>query len=94
MHEIAVPLHHFGGLLLAPKGGSTNDSVNGMQLEPELGYNAKISTTTSYGPEEILVFLSTDCHEATVGQYHVCRQQIVNRESVLAGQIPMSTSEC
>ena len=71
LHEIAEPAHRLGGLLLVPKGGSANDGVNGMRLKPEFGDDSKVAATTAYGPKEVLVFLSTDGHEAAVSQHHV-----------------------
>ena len=93
MHEIAEPLHHLGGLLLVPKGGSANDGVNRMQLEAEFGDYTKVTAAAADGPEEVLVFLSTDCYKAAVGQNHVRPQQVVNCKSVLARQVPMPASE-
>ena len=93
MHEIAEPLHYLGGLLLVPKGGSTNDGVNRVQLEAELGDYAKVAAAAADGPKEVWVFLSTDCYEAAVGQHHVGSQQIVNSKSVLASQVSMPASE-
>ena len=64
-----------------------------MQLELERGHHTEVATTSAERPEEILVLTLARDQEPSVGSHDVGRDQVVQRETEAARQVPDAASE-
>ena len=64
-----------------------------MQPESEAGRDAEVAAATADRPEQVRVMLGVDAKELAVGGHDVGRQQRVDRQAVLADEIPDTPAE-
>ena len=64
-----------------------------MSLIEERGDNSKISPTPADGPEKIGVFFGARRDKASIRQYHIGRQEIIDRQAVFPRQIARSATQ-
>jgi hypothetical protein len=65
-----------------------DDLVELVQPEPEPGRDPKVPAATAERPKEIGVVLGVHPQDAAVGRDQVGRDQVVDRQAVLAGEVP------
>jgi hypothetical protein len=59
-----------------------------MRLEQEARHHAKVATSPAQRPEEIGVLAFAGRDKTAVGQDYVGFEQVINREAVLACEVP------
>ena len=64
-----------------------------MQPEEERGDDAEVAAAAANRPEEVGVLVCAGRHEAAVGQHHVGFEQVVDRQTALAGQVAEAAAE-
>jgi hypothetical protein len=57
-------------------------------------YDAEVPPATAYGPIEVGVFRGTRGHETSVCQNQISSQKVVDRQAMLAREMPQPTSKC
>ena len=91
--EFAIPLQYGLGLIHLPKHRPGIDCLDGMRAELERGHHTKITAPAADGPEQVFVLFSAGGDETAVGQHHVRREQVVNRQSEPARQVSDAAAE-
>ena len=64
-----------------------------MQLERKRSDDAEISTATTNSPEQIRVFIGIRFHKCPVRQYDIGREEIIDGQSALAGEVPDASAK-
>ena len=65
-----------------------------MKSKEEGRDHAEVAAPAANRPEEVGVFLFTGRHEATIGEYHVRAEQVVDGEAVRTRQVADPTAQC
>ncbi len=72
---------------------AAHDRVDLVQPELEAGRDAEVAAAAADRPEEVRVRLGVDAQELAVGGHDVGGQQVVDREAVLADQVPDAAAQ-
>src|SRR5215212_200764 len=59
----------------------------------ECGHNAEVSATSSYPPEEVCILRRARGKQTSVGTHHLCGEEVVAGEAVLASQQPYPATQ-
>ena len=87
------PAHHVGGLLERPEGRPGLDDRDRMGAELERGDDAEVAAAAADRPEQVGVLVRARAGLGAVGEDHVRLEQVVDREPVLAAQVPDPAAE-
>lgn len=91
--EVAVPPQHLAGAVDRPDGDCDTHGVHRVQPEVERGDDAEVPATAAQRPEQVRVLGLARGDETAVGEHDVRGQQIVHRQTVLAGQVAVTAAE-
>ena len=91
--EIAIGAHHGLGVSSLPEDRARVDRADRMRLEQEARHHAKVAAAAAQRPEEIGVLALAGRDETAVGQDDVRFEQVVDREAVLAREVPGAAAE-
>ena len=64
-----------------------------MQLERKRSHHAEISATAANGPEQVGIVIRIRLYKFPIGQHDIRREEIVDGESALAGEVPDASAE-
>ena len=79
--------YHFmtsAALIDFPQHRAGANHLNRMRLEQKRSDDAEVSAAAANRPEQVAVLARAGDHEASIGQYHIGREQIVDRQAVIA----------
>src|SRR4029079_3267988 len=84
----AVPgAHHFGRAVERPEHRPPNHGADWMEPEGQRGDDAEVAAAAADRPEEVAVLLLVGGHKGAVGENDVSRDDVVDREPVLPGEV-------
>ena len=92
-NELAVGLHHLRGLLERPERRPRVHRSHRMRAELERRDDAEVAAAAAQRPEQVGVLRLVCRDDAAVGQHDVGRQQVVDRQPVLAGEVADAAAE-
>jgi hypothetical protein len=64
-----------------------------MCLEQKACHNLKIPASTAKSPKQIGMQALAGCDKTAIGQDNIRQEQVINREAVLACEVPGSSAE-
>ena len=64
-----------------------------VRLKQERGHDAEVPPSAAHRPEQVRILLGARDHEAAVSQHHIDREQVVDRQPVLPGQVSHSSAQ-
>ena len=76
-----------------PEDRARVDRTDRMRLEQEARHDAKVAASPAQRPEEIGVLALAGRDKTAVGQDNVRFEQVVDREAVLAREVPGAAAE-
>jgi hypothetical protein len=90
---VAVELEDLPGGGELVEDDADEDVLHGEQLELEGGDDAEVPAAPAEGPEEVRVLRRARDTEAPVGEDHVRREQVVDRQAVPAREVADAAAE-
>ena len=91
--EIAIGAHHGLGVSRLPEDRARVDRADRMRLEQEARHHAEVAAAPAQRPEEIGMLALAGRDETAVGQDDVRFEQVVDRQAVLAREVPGAPAE-
>src|SRR2546421_918837 len=86
--EIAIPSHHFRGLLELVKHRPPIHRRDAVQPESKSGDDTEVSATAANCPEQIRIRIGIRLHETAIGEDNIGREKIVDCQPAFAGKMP------
>src|SRR5680860_508036 len=93
LDEIAVELHHRRCIVDLVEHRAADDVAHLMESKLEAGDDAEVAAPAPQRPEEVLILRVTGRDLATVGEYDIGGEQVVDRQPVPARQVADSAAE-
>ena len=91
--EVAIGAHHGLGVRRLPEDRAGVDRADRMRLEQEARHDAEVAAAAAQRPEEVGVLALAGRDEAAIGQDDVGLEQVVDRQAVLAREVPGAAAE-
>jgi hypothetical protein len=86
-HVLAVKAQNVLGFIDRVEYRPSQNGAYRVQPKFEGGDDAEVTPSSAQGPEEVLVLFGTCRKKASVGGYHIGRNEVVAREAVPASQM-------
>ena len=93
LNKVAIRCEDIRGLLQRPERRPKLDNVDGVHPKLKRSDHAEVSASAAHCPKEVGILLIVRGNEAAIGQHHVDRQQIVDRQSVSAAKISDTSAQ-
>ena len=81
------------GVLERPERRAADDRLERMRPERELGHDAEVAAAAADRPEEVGVLVRARGDLRAVGEDHLRREQVVDRQAVTAREIAVAAAE-
>src|SRR5208283_3997413 len=91
--EFAISAKDVRSLLKRPERGSEVHHADGMQAEFEGGHYAEVSAAAADRPEQVAILARVGGYKPAVREHHVNREQVVDGEAVLAGEVADASAQ-
>ena len=73
--------------------GTAHDVAGLVELKLEAGHDAEIAAAAAQRPEQIRILARARSHQPPVGEHHVGRDEMVDRQAEAAAQIADAAAE-
>ena len=91
--EVAVDAQHLGALLDRPERRPGDHRVDVVEAERELRDDAEVAAAAADRPVEVRVLVGARADALAAREHHLGREQVVDRQPALAGQVPEAAAE-